>query len=632
MNVKKRKYQTMRKTLLSSFGVLMTGSLLAQSSLPSGHASNIFTSLRPSQNQVFADPASGTVVFIHRQDINLFGGVTADNGRLRYSISTDGGSSITEDVGILNSTYTRATRYPQVLIYNPNNATDGLNTELVWAAPTLQPSLSGWDGHANGLSATTLTTPSSTENYQFQSMVSGLPGGLSQRPGTDEFFMVESPIRNDSTVADSIFLYKGVYNSQTSNVDWSRDQVLTANTYKGFDGTGRQSSPNLAFSPDGNTAWVGALGDLIGGADSVYHPILYRSTDGGVTWGSPIEVQLENIPWIMDSLTATAYLSQSFDTVLVTSPTTTFDFDLTVDANGNPHFFCTVGAAEVRATTGAVQGAGKQYSIYPFYTPMMVDIYSTDGGLTWDAHYISPLNTFRTDVPDDVTIDAYPQIARNQAGDRIFFSWSDTDTLLAGSTIDNIAPNLRIAALRISDGFQTCYKRIEGNINEDGVLTPTMSPLVLEDNGKYTLPVVSARLISNANSPVEYHYLGLISTLCEDDFKDPSTLDYTYSFNGECYNNQFCENVSIEEHAQEKVNWSVFPNPANQSIQVDLSAFEGKTVDLKAYDLNGRMVADFGKTNQSTYSANVSSLSNGTYILEATEGENRMSLKFIVQH
>ena len=203
---------------------------------------------------------------------------------------------------------------------------------------------------------------------------------------------------------------------------------------------------------------------------------------------------------------------------------------------------------------------------------------------------------------------------------------------MAGSTIDNIAPNLRIAGLRISDGFQTCYKRIEGNINEDGVLTPSMSPLVLKNNVQYTLPVVSGRLISNANGPVEYHYLGQIATLCDEDFKDPSTLDYTYSFDGGCYNYQFCENVSIEDHNQEKVNWSVYPNPANQSMQVDLSAFEGKTVALKAYDLNGKMVADFGQTNQNSLGIALDALSNGTYILEAIEGENRLSLKFVVQH
>ena len=626
----------LRFTILAA-GLMCSGVGLAQTSVPCGRATNIYTILRPSQNQVYADQASKSIIFIHRQDVSQSGEPATNSGVLLYSVSDNFGSSFTQNVSRLNPAYTRAARYPQIALYNGNDGVSFNNTSTIWSAPTLKPGNAGWDGHVGGALASVTNNPNSTENYGFQNQNSGLPGGLSQRPGTTEYFMVETPLKNDTLQADSIYVYKGIFDPSATDIAWSRTHVLTANTNKTYDGVGRQMQPNLAFSPDGQTAWIGALGDLVGGNDSVYSPILYKSTDGGQTWGAAVEVQLTSLPIIMDSLQSLLYLTQNGDTAYVSAPTATFDFDITVDNGGNPHFFCTVGAGEVRSLQGVAQGNGKVYSVYPFYTPMMIDITSLDGGNTWTAEYISPLLTFRTDIPVNVSIDAYPQTSRNADGSLVFFSWTDTDTLLVGSTIDNTSPNLRVAGLRISDRFKTCFRRIEGVINDDLVLAPSMSPYVISDNNntRHTLPIVSARLISDSDNPVEFHYLGNVARLCNEDFVDPNLgIDYRYSFDGICYNWQWdvCEpSSSIENEEEGQLDVNLYPNPVVQTATVDLSSFNGQPVSAQVFNNLGQMVLDLGEVTGSSLILNAQNFNSGIYMLTLRSANKNESVRFLIQ-
>ncbi|MFZ9700505.1 MAG: hypothetical protein ACO3AF_05425, partial [Flavobacteriales bacterium] len=241
--------------------LILSGVGLAQTSVPCGRATNIYTILRPSQNQVYADQSSKSIIFIHRQDVSQSGEPAGNSGVLLYSVSDNFGSSFTQNVSRLNPAYTRAARYPQIALYNGNDGVSFSNTSTIWAAPTLKPGNAGWDGHVGGALASVTNNPNSTENYAFQNQNSGLPGGLIQRPGTTEYFMVETPLKNDTLQADSIYVYKGIFDPSTTDISWSRTHVLTANTNKTYDGFGRQMQPNISFSPDGQIGWIGALGD-----------------------------------------------------------------------------------------------------------------------------------------------------------------------------------------------------------------------------------------------------------------------------------------------------------------------------------------------------------------------------------
>ncbi len=69
------------------------------SGVAGGSASNMFTQIRNGTNPVVADKNLNTIAFIHRNNATAFGG---SSGNLRYDISVNGGTSWTNDQGVLN--------------------------------------------------------------------------------------------------------------------------------------------------------------------------------------------------------------------------------------------------------------------------------------------------------------------------------------------------------------------------------------------------------------------------------------------------------------------------------------------------------------------------------------------------
>src|ERR1044071_8801212 len=64
-----------------------------------GSASNMIGVINNNSNPVAADKNLNTALFIHRHNAGIFGGNT---GNLRYDISTNGGSTWSNNLGVLN--------------------------------------------------------------------------------------------------------------------------------------------------------------------------------------------------------------------------------------------------------------------------------------------------------------------------------------------------------------------------------------------------------------------------------------------------------------------------------------------------------------------------------------------------
>ena len=68
------------------------------------------------------------------------------------------------------------------------------------------------------------------------------------------------------------------------------------------------------------------------------------------------------------------------------------------------------------------------------------DVFTTDGGTTWDAYKCGNITQFRGNFPDDTyTEDNRIQIASTMDGDKMFITWLDTK--LEGAT-ENNAPDV----------------------------------------------------------------------------------------------------------------------------------------------------------------------------------------------
>ncbi len=500
-----------------------------------GRSSNAYTALGKNQHMVAANSDTGAVVFVHRQDVTVHGGGTEANGQLRIDISTDGGRTFTNDVGVLNPAHARETRYPNATLHDLG-ATDGLR--LVWLAPTSVDDQ--WDGLATGVGSLDTTAPAGSEADVFPELWERLPASLTAGAPGEFWFTART-----AAAAAEIAVYKGVVDETGETIEWSRSATIDPPHDTSVTGVPQFGcAPDIAFSPDGATAWLSWCGDLEGGHTGGYSPVLMKSEDGGDTWGEPVEVDLPALPVRgrdvdLETLWNDATIWQTEPEeggdpvdVEVETMTTAFHADLTVDAGGNPHFFSLVGAERA---TGADDG-DERYIIRPGLSTLVVDTTSTDGGATFEAVSLhTPFNgTFRGEWgrPDPstgapLTMDNKPQLARTEDGSHVFFSWATSvlEQVPFGEST-NIAPQLHVAGMRVADGALYGPKVLtyEDPVWDGRVLHPTMAPTVLQADGCFILPIVVMELLEDdILAPTRFWYFGGDASLGPDDL-DTGTL------------------------------------------------------------------------------------------------------------
>lgn len=621
-----------------------SGKVSAVSPVQMGRASNAYTILRGEQNQVVADDGLGLVSFIHRHDVTIWGGGGTENGKFRYDVSIDGGATFVNDIGTMQNVYVNFGRYPNISLYNPAGNTNPFAAKAVYTGPTNGFPTPGWVGHVYGVSDITLTNPpATTEQYLFDTENTLLPGGLTEGlPG--EFWQVEQQW-DGAAAMDSIRVMKGVWNTTTNDVDWTTFAKIDGDYDKSATGTATVVGPNIAFSPDGMDGYIAYLSNLDAGGsgnDSTLYPCFIKTSDGGATWGTPIEANLDDISWIADSL-QTLWItvdSVSGDTVPASDgrATCAFDFDVTVDMNGNPHLAVSVGTA----------GSGQAFSISSTLAMFMADIWSPDGGATWAGNYVSPVLCFRGDfgTGDPISMDNFVQVSRNETGDKIYYSWADTDTSavtgnqngIGFGQNDQLAPNLRIAGLRLSDGYKTCPKLVTDQdfIWEGRALYPTMSPTVLTDaqTGDANLPIVCEELITNDPlQPCQFWYFGNDAVITDLDFRDPGSLILNWD---EVVLG--CPTVDREDvlaHSDITL-FQSFPNPTNDAavirfelpatmdIQLDVNNMFGQQVGTL---LSGEMTAGVHEVTVHTQD-----LANGVYFYNLRSNDQVLTKKMVVNH
>lgn len=589
----------MRARPINGVSQAPSGKTSAVAPIPVGRASNAFTILRGEQNQVFASDEWDMVLFMHRQDITVWGGGGTDNGRYRYDFSIDNGASFTTDIGTMQNLNTNFGRYPQTSVYSPASATSPFDNKVLYQGPTNAFPTPGWLGHVAGVSEITTTNPPAatpTENYLFANDPTLFPGGLCE--GLDGEFWASEVQYDGTSATDSMRILKGTWNATTTDVDWITYQTVFVPYDKTFDGTISSVGPNMSFSQDGMNGYVSFLANLTTGTgtnNSNLNPCFIPTTDGGVTWGASIEVNLDAISWIADSL-QTLWVNVdtiSGDTVPASDgrATCAFDFDAVVDGNGNPHLAVVVGTA------------ADGFSISSGLAKFVGDIWSPDGGATWNAKYIAPVLAFRGDfgTGDPIGMDNFVQMATDEAGDRIFISWSDSDTAavtgnmngIGFGIVDQLAPNLRIASWRVTDGFQTCPQLVtdEDFIWEGRALYGTMAPTVLTTGtGEYKMPIVALEMITNDPiNPCQFHYFGNDAVINDADYTDPLSLVLTWDniLTG-------CTAVVSNDDVMGSSNIQLFqsyPNPTSGDANIMFELPATMEVSLDLVNIYGQQVA-----------------------------------------
>lgn len=455
----------------------------------------------------------GSLSFAHRENPAIHTGGTT--GNIRFSVSKDGGQTWRIEQGPATALLTRLSRYPQSLLFNPDSAnTDTNNVKLLIVNPTLNATGAGFDGHVHILVDSALTTDNTVvqEDYLYQAGQTNpsarLPKSLVERV-PNEFWYV-----TDGATARTPTLYKGVYNPGTGTTTWQPPVALSNLQVPYRTGALQIQGIQLAFSPDGQTGYIAFVGDLTGGPDQTYNPVLIKSTDGGQTWGTAEEVDMRRWPRLVDTLssvtgaTGRPVVGSSFSGTVVPNVC-----DLTVDANGVPHFFVLVGN-ELSATFPNYNMAEDKF--------LVVDITQDTSG-NWEGIYVGPKSTRRATIGAPavtsgfLVFESWLQVTRSENGEKIFYSWNDTDTSRTGWTSfqGNNAPDLFGRAFDVNTRLMTPIQSwTRGDTTWNGqVFTPVVANTVIQQGGNFRVPTMVMRLDSNNVSllnPVTYWYFSNI--------------------------------------------------------------------------------------------------------------------------
>lgn len=467
----------------------------------------------------------GSLSFVYRENPAVHTG--GNSGRLRYSISTDGGSTWTSERGVLNPLSSFASRYPNAILFNPNPPGNNLNQiKMALIAPTLNATSAGFEGHLMGL-IDSVARPAGffvrQESYLYGASSTLLSTQLPKSPVMrvpDEFWYVAY-----ANAVRDIILYKGRYDVNTNSILWVTQQTISP-TYA--PATQQPQDLHLAFDPTGQIGYIAYAGDLSTGVNGVYSPVFIKTTDGGLTWGTPEEVNMTQFPTLVDSLQS-APGGQGMPTIgsIYQGLVVPNGMDLSVDADGRPHLLALVGDAP-SATAPAYNMATTKYLIVDF---------TQDSAGRWMGKYISRQNTRRGVLGDPsitngiITIDAWLTATRSADGTKLFFSWTDTDSTAAGWTpaAGNNNPNLLGRGFDIRSGRMTPIRNWStGDTQWRGrVLTPMVPQEVIERGNQFVVPTVAMRMSSNTTSsllPVSYWYFPGIS------YASGSFSDTTVSF------------------------------------------------------------------------------------------------------
>jgi hypothetical protein len=85
---------------------------------------------------------------------------------------------------------------------------------------------------------------------------------------------------------------------------------------------------------------------------------------------------------------------------------------------------------------------------------------------------------------------------------------------------------------------------------------------------------------------------------------------------------------------QSESNYSIFPNPAQNELNIDFTLASNKTVEIRLYDITGKLVFTHSMKGVEGLNKNVidiSSLNKGIYMLECNDGDKIQTSKLLIE-
>lgn len=539
-----------------------------------GISANAYGLYNGGRTALWSDPITNTVAFSHRMAVN------PGSGYLAYDISKDGGNTWANNNQVFNPTAggTANARYPQGLIYNPAGNTDPDNAYYTFFAPTLDGSngtAGSWGGYCGGTVKLDGTGLSQVGWSSQPPIRHNVPDAMTINPVTNDIFIVESSLVGGlgNQYLDSLLITHGVFNAPLGKYEYEQSLLYAPSAVAYGGDFSAVSDTRIAFAPDGMTGYIMILGDNGGDLFATgvsYYPILYKTTDGGVSWDeTPTFAVLggpDGIPGIVNECLTDDQIAELFLPPLPNRDeigyTTAFTSDFCVDLFGNPVISVTIGIASSDTPYSIVAsgGFGASYNIF-----------SQDGGETWLAYKFQSNKTFRGTFVD-IDEDTRSQLTTTPDGTKMFFSWLDTD--FEGVT-DNIQPDIYCVGWDIATNTYTPVTNV--TFLSDGWLQAYMGTAAYYafegesgDVPYYTIPFAyQAMDPTDPTLQVQYKYI-----------PDFMFLESDFTITG----------TASEKPASSNFVSQNYPNPFNGSSNIELNLGSASTVSLEVYNLVGQKV------------------------------------------
>jgi len=587
-----------------------SSSKVAVTGVNTGDGPNAYGPAFGPRNNMWADEDLNTIAFIHRSDAATNG--DNSSGSLRYDMSTDGGSTWNSNIGPVWNPTSGFARYPQMAMYNPTGNTTPTNAYLNFYAPTLDGSNGSWGGAVQGsvkLGGTTdlSTSLDSSMGANWYIVTDGFTAA-----GNKTYGLNFNQVTDAAGYTDSLSVLTGTWNATNKNYDYT-NQYIKIVFGNDADGDPVWADARIAFAPNGMTGFISIVGYMANYSHyGVYHPIVLKTTDGGATWGSPVNVELNDlIDEVSGDSLITIYQTAVDTNFTVGGLSTAFHMGLTVDKNGNPHM-------AVNITPGSYDVNGTEFSILSG-TNAIADIYSLDGGATWKCNLVGFPQTFRGDMGAnaDIPEDNRPYASRTAAGDRVFIHWFDTDVVTWGGS-DNNFPDAWMIGYNVDTDamMDTVATDITGpDIASSGSATfGCIAPTTFDlGGGSYQSHLIIQQLDQTTNAvldPVKYIYYPAV-----------------YPVSG----------VGIDEELEMNAFelGQNFPNPANDFTRFTMNVVVGGDYTVEVMNMMGQVVLykDLGKLNGGTsvIDLNTASLTSGVYFYTVKTNGASASKKMIIE-
>jgi hypothetical protein len=366
----------------------------------------------------------------------------------------------------------------------------------------------------------------------------------------------------------------------------------------------------IAFSDDGMTGYFVVMSDAV--SDPVpytsFHPVIFKTTDGGESWSDPMHVQLggeDGIESLKNYFTDEAIIAANYpegfdrDEVYYNMG---FPCDIVVDQNDNPYL------------TGII-AIGDADGWYPYVDQMATwNLYSEDGGETWMADALYD-NIWMEATIGGVFQYNRPYASRSYDGQYLFFSWLDSEIDVA---TQNDRPNIYVVGFDTEDHtysevFNVTYFTQGWNQAFYGSMSYYVFGGMEPNDDMYTfeIPFVYTEFTVPGDDTQEMDFW----------YIDGYTIDMP---------------VNTPELEAGAVNFSVgqnFPNPAVTSTQILVTAQTDLPIELTVSNLLGQTVYSDRADSRAlahTFNVNVSDLTPGVYMYTVKIGSNAVTKKMLV--